>query len=340
MPWIPTPGRRQAHPPRPERVAGARRDRLGALRPRRVRRVPPRVPPLDDDREAAGRRRVGGLAGGDAERRHGFMPFVEVQRLRVAPDHDHRPEVVRSSPSGGTGRRAGAGSRRSAGSRAAPCGDPGRAPSSTVEPLAGAGPASRTASRLRTSSVESTGFVFVPLGRAREVRAHGGARRSRRAGPSCPASRWCAARRRAWRTRPRRAPRGVHLDRVVRRAGRAARGTRHERPHRRLRREAADMDAADRHARRASAGGLRLWLRRRRGGGVVRGRGRCDCDRRRRSGGRCIGRRRRRRNCADPGSTRAAALRAAERESDGAESIGPPHGHRVYSRCRKMRGRS
>ena len=60
-------GRGESHPARAERIVRARRDRLLALRPRGVRRIPPRVPPLDDDPEAAERRRV--CASGRSRRR-------------------------------------------------------------------------------------------------------------------------------------------------------------------------------------------------------------------------------------------------------------------------------
>ena len=50
VPWMPTPGS-DAHPASPERITRAGRDRLLVLRPRRVRRIPPGVLPLDDDAE-------------------------------------------------------------------------------------------------------------------------------------------------------------------------------------------------------------------------------------------------------------------------------------------------
>src|SRR5689334_10967277 len=59
-------GHAEAHPARAERVARARRNRALARRPRRVRREPPRVPPHDDDAEAAERRRIRRLADGNA----------------------------------------------------------------------------------------------------------------------------------------------------------------------------------------------------------------------------------------------------------------------------------
>ena len=85
MPWMPTPGARDAHPARAERVRRPGRHRLQPLRPRaRGRRVPPRVLPLDDDVEGAARRRVDRLAGRDGERapelrrrRRAYRRFVE-----------------------------------------------------------------------------------------------------------------------------------------------------------------------------------------------------------------------------------------------------------------------
>ena len=84
--------RRQPHPACAKRVARARRDRLLALRPRRVRRIPPRVLPLDDDREAAERRRILLLTGRHRKEATESHPAVEEQAVRVAPDHDDGAE--------------------------------------------------------------------------------------------------------------------------------------------------------------------------------------------------------------------------------------------------------
>src|SRR4051812_35947230 len=74
-------GGAQPHPARAERVAGTGRDGLLALRPRRVRRIPPRVLPLHDDLELAERRRIDGLAGRDAELPYDLHAVVERQQV-------------------------------------------------------------------------------------------------------------------------------------------------------------------------------------------------------------------------------------------------------------------
>src|SRR5947209_8913486 len=88
------PGSREAHPARSERIAEARWDRLLARRPGRVRRKPPRITGLDHDLPAAERGRVARLAGGDAEPTDVAHALVEVEMVRAAADHDHRPEVL------------------------------------------------------------------------------------------------------------------------------------------------------------------------------------------------------------------------------------------------------
>src|SRR5436190_11713461 len=90
-PVDPDARRREPHPARAERVARARRDRLRPLRPRRVGRVPPRVLPLDDDLEAAERRRVDRLARRDDERAPRLHAPVEEEPVRAPADDDHRP---------------------------------------------------------------------------------------------------------------------------------------------------------------------------------------------------------------------------------------------------------
>src|SRR5439155_6879387 len=84
---------RQPHPARAEWIAGPRRNRLLPLRPRRVRRVPPWVLPLDDDREAAERRRILMLAGCNREEAAIMRPLIEEELVRAAADHDHWTEV-------------------------------------------------------------------------------------------------------------------------------------------------------------------------------------------------------------------------------------------------------
>ena len=78
-PVDPDAGRREPHPARAERVVRARRDRLLAPGPTRVRRVPPGVAPLDLDLEAPERGRVDGLARGDAEVAAQLVEAVEEQ---------------------------------------------------------------------------------------------------------------------------------------------------------------------------------------------------------------------------------------------------------------------
>src|SRR3954469_14831721 len=86
-------GRGQAHPARAERVAGAGRDRGEPLRPRRVRRPPPRVALHVDDAERARRGRVHRLASRHAERADELRTDVVAQLVRAAPDHDHGAEA-------------------------------------------------------------------------------------------------------------------------------------------------------------------------------------------------------------------------------------------------------
>ena len=89
VPWMPTPGADRPIQRVPSGLPGPGGTGLCAGGPRRVRRVPPRVHPLDDDVEAAARRRVGVLAGGDAERPPRLHAVVERERVRAAVDHDH-----------------------------------------------------------------------------------------------------------------------------------------------------------------------------------------------------------------------------------------------------------
>ena len=63
---------------------------LSSLRPRRGRRIPPRVPRHLDDVEAPDRRRIDRLAGGDDERPHEPLALVVAELVRVAPDDDDR----------------------------------------------------------------------------------------------------------------------------------------------------------------------------------------------------------------------------------------------------------
>ena len=79
----------------PSGFPGPGRDRLCAGGPGRLRRVPPRVAPLDHDRPAPERRRVGGLARGHAEGAPEPHADVEVEPVRSAPDHDHRADGPR-----------------------------------------------------------------------------------------------------------------------------------------------------------------------------------------------------------------------------------------------------
>ena len=94
VPWMPTPGDEIPIQRVPSGLPGPGRDRLLALRPVGVGRVPPRVLPLDDDLEAAERRRIARLAGGDAERAPRPHPVVEVEPVRAAPDDDDRAEAL------------------------------------------------------------------------------------------------------------------------------------------------------------------------------------------------------------------------------------------------------
>src|ERR671936_2037798 len=89
----PDPRGGEAHPARAEGVARAGRDRLLALRPRRARRVPPGIPPLDDDLEAPERRWINALAGRDGEDAPGSHAVVEIELVRAAADHDHGSEA-------------------------------------------------------------------------------------------------------------------------------------------------------------------------------------------------------------------------------------------------------
>src|SRR5712691_5412451 len=71
------PRRAEPHPARAERVSRTRRDRLLSMCPGRVRRIPPRVSPLDDDLEAAERSWVDRLPGRDLELAHDLHAVVE-----------------------------------------------------------------------------------------------------------------------------------------------------------------------------------------------------------------------------------------------------------------------
>ncbi len=96
---MPDARRAQPHPARAERVARAGRDGLEPLRPGVLgRRVPPRVPPLDDDLEMAQRRRVDRLSGGDREDPHEADALVEVEAVGAAVDHDHRRRLAPRRP--------------------------------------------------------------------------------------------------------------------------------------------------------------------------------------------------------------------------------------------------
>src|SRR4029453_15169347 len=59
-----------------------------------MRRIPPRVSPLDDDLEAAEGRRILTLSRSDREEAPVLRPAVEQEAVRAAPDHDHRAEVL------------------------------------------------------------------------------------------------------------------------------------------------------------------------------------------------------------------------------------------------------
>src|SRR5919197_4804700 len=84
--------RAQAYPAGAERVARAGRDRLQAARPGGVGRIPPRVPPLDDDVEAAERRRIAGLPGRNREDAPVAHGVVEVEPVGTAADDDYGTE--------------------------------------------------------------------------------------------------------------------------------------------------------------------------------------------------------------------------------------------------------
>src|SRR5438045_8611390 len=85
-------GRTQPHPARAERVPGARRYGLKALCPVVLRRrVPPRIPLLDDDLEVPERRRVDRLAGRDGEGADVMRAVEEDEAVDVAMDDDDRP---------------------------------------------------------------------------------------------------------------------------------------------------------------------------------------------------------------------------------------------------------
>ena len=83
MPWMPTAGDEIPIQRVPSGLPGPGRDRLRVLRPVGRRRVPPRVAPLDDDLEAAERRRVARLPGGDSERAPQLHPVVEIEPVRA-----------------------------------------------------------------------------------------------------------------------------------------------------------------------------------------------------------------------------------------------------------------
>jgi hypothetical protein len=72
--------RAQAHPARSERVPRPRRDRLEAVRPARVGRVPPGMADLACDLEAPERRRVGGSPRADRQAADELNPLIEESR--------------------------------------------------------------------------------------------------------------------------------------------------------------------------------------------------------------------------------------------------------------------
>ena len=84
--------RGDTHPARPEWIPRARRDRLRVLGPVGCGRIPPRVPPLDDDLVAPEGRRIPGFPGRDAERAPVLHPVVEEEPVQAAADHDHVAE--------------------------------------------------------------------------------------------------------------------------------------------------------------------------------------------------------------------------------------------------------
>src|SRR6266545_8252328 len=82
--------RGQAHPTRTQRIAGTRWDRVEALCPGRVRREPPGVELHVDDREEAGRGRIDGLDGSDAELADQSRASVIAELVRASADDDDR----------------------------------------------------------------------------------------------------------------------------------------------------------------------------------------------------------------------------------------------------------
>ena len=95
VPWIPTYGAVSPIHRVPSGLPGPGGTGSLSCRPVGRRWVPPGIPPLDDDREAAERCRILSLAGGDVEDALELRPAVEQEPVRAALDHDHRADVVR-----------------------------------------------------------------------------------------------------------------------------------------------------------------------------------------------------------------------------------------------------
>ena len=87
---MPTPGVDSPIQRVPSGFPGPGRDRLFALRPRRVRWQPPRVLLHVDDAEHSGRCRIDRLTGRDSELPHQTRALVVPQLVRTAANDDHR----------------------------------------------------------------------------------------------------------------------------------------------------------------------------------------------------------------------------------------------------------